>query len=151
MTNTQEKILDVFKKHKTPKDGVLKHQSLNIHSWDRRSQDEFQKSMNDLISKGYVSTKEEWYVLTEKGYDHIYRDYSIAYTEEIILDVFRKHKTGVGQILMQNHFITVQQNADRFHFDNFNIALNNIIAGGLIEITNEGYYKLTQAGYDRIY
>ena len=151
MTNTQEKILDVFKKHKTPKDGLIKPQSFDIRSWDRRSQDEFPEAMKQLIADGYSSVKDDWYVLTEKGYNHIYCDYSIEDTKEIILGVFRKHKVGVGEILMQNHFISVQKNADRFHFDNFNSAMQSLISDGLIEITDKGYTKLTQSGYDKIY
>ena len=151
MTNTQEKILDVFKKHKTPKEGILKPQSINIRIWDRRSQDEFENAMKQLIADEYVSVKNEWYVLTEKGYNHIYCDYSIEDTKELILEVFRKHKIGVGEILMPNHFISLQQNIDRFHFDNFTIAIQSLILERLIENTDKSYYKLTQSGYDKIY
>lgn len=151
MTNTQEKILEVFKKHKVPVNGILKPQSINFRTWDRRSQDEFQISMNELIEEGYVSVRDNWYVLEEKGYRYIYRNYSIEDTKKIILDVFRKHKVGVGEILMSNHFITTQQNAERFHFDNFNSAMQDLIADGLIEFTDKGYYMLTQLGYDNIY
>ena len=151
MTSTQEKILEVFKKHKTPKDGVIKPQSFDIRSWDRRSQDEFQDAMNQLITDGYVSTKDNWYVLTEIGYDHNYSEYSIEDTKELIMGVFKKHKVGVGEILMQNHFITLQQTMERFHFDNFNSAIQGLISDELFEITDKGYYKLTQSGYDKIY
>lgn len=151
MTDTQEKIFEVFKKHKTPKDGVIKPQSFDIRNWDRRIHDEFQDAIGQLITDNYVSTKDGWYVLTEKGYNHIYSNYTIEDTIELILDVFRKHKVIVGEILMQNHFIKPQQDMDRFHFDNFSIAMQKIIVDGLIELTKEGCYKLTQFGYNRIY
>lgn len=107
--------------------------------------------MQQLISDEYISIKDNWYVLTEKGYDHLYSDYSIEDTKDLILGVFRKHKVGVGEILMQNHFISLQQDMDRFHFDNFNAALHSLIAEGQIEINEKNYYKLTQSGYDKIY
>lgn len=151
MTNTQEKILEVFKKFKTPKDGIIKLQSFNTQTWDRKSQDEFNSAMQQLISDVYVSTKDGWYVLTEDGYNYIYRKYSIEDTKQLIMNVFRNHKVGVGGILMQNNFITLQQTAERFHFDNFTFALQSLISDGLIEVNEIGYYKLTQSGYDRIY
>lgn len=151
MTNTQEKILEIFKKHKTPKEGVIRPQSFDINSWDRLSQDEFAEAINQLIEEGYVSVKEGWYLLTEKGYDYIFRNYSIKDTEEVILNFFRKHKIREGEVLMQRNFNSLQEE-DRFHFDNFNNAMQNLILEGLIEITVEkNYFKLTQAGYNRVY
>ena len=74
MTSTQEKILDVFKQNNIPKNGILSPQLIDYFSWDRLSQDEFPDAMQGLINDGFVSTKDIWYVLTEKGYNCIYKD-----------------------------------------------------------------------------
>lgn len=152
MTNTAEKILEVFKEFKTPVNGVLKPQSLDsrIRNWDKRSQDEAANAINQLITDEYISTKDNWYVLLEKGYTHLFSGYKLEDTENIILSVFAKHKIGVGQMLMTNSFITLQNSVERFHFDNFNNAINSLIEKGLIQTTERGYI-LTQNGYDKIY
>jgi hypothetical protein len=152
MTNLQERILEIFKDLKTSKNGVQKPQSFDskIRLWDRRSQDEAEQAIADLITDNYMSVNESWYVLTEKGYNYIYRDYSIEDTEEIILDIVRNHKVGVGNIIIQNWFTSTQQSADRFHFDNFNKALQNIIDKDFLENTEQGL-KLTSSGYEKIY
>jgi hypothetical protein len=152
MTNTQQKILEVFKEFKTSLNGVLKPQSLDsrIRNWDRRSQDEAANAVEQLIKEEYISTNDNWYVLLEKGYNHLFSDYKLEDTENIILDVFKKHKIGVGQMLMTNSFISTQNSAERFHFDNFNNAINSLIQKHLIESTERGYI-LTQSGYEKIY
>jgi len=151
MTNTQEKILEVFKEHKVSRNGVLKPQSINIRSWDRRSQDEFENEIKQLIEDEYIFIKDSWYVLTDKGCDYIYRNYSIETTKSLILEVFKKHKIGIDEIIMQNSFIKLQQSVDRFHFDNFTLAFQNLISDEYIEIAGNNCYKLTKLGYDNIY
>lgn len=152
MTNLQDRVLEIFKDLKTSKNGVQKPQSFDakIRRWDRRSQDEAGQAISDLISDNYMSVNDGWYVLTEKGYNHIYKDYSIDDTEEIILDTVRKHKVGVGNIIKENWLTSTQQSVGRFHFDNFNKALQNIIDKGFLENTNQGL-KLTLSGYEKIY
>lgn len=152
MTNTEQKILDVFKEFKTSRNGVLKPQSLDsrIRSWDRRSQDESRASIQQLISDEYITINDNWYILLDKGYDYISKDYSIEDTEALILDIFRKHKKGIGEMLMTNSFLAVQQSAERFHFDNFDNAFKSLISKGLLEQVERGF-RLTQKGYDTIY
>lgn len=152
MTSTQEKILEVFKEFKIAINGILNPQSLNsrIRTWGKRSQDESTEAIKQLITGGYISSDDKWYILLEKGYNYIFRNYSIEDTEQLILDVFRKHKIGVGEILMQNSFLSFRQEAERFHFENFNNAILNLHTKRLIESSDMGY-KLTQAGYERIY
>jgi hypothetical protein len=72
MTDTQEKILGVFKEHKVSKDGRLKPQSLSTRSWDEYAYtDEFQDAIKQLIDEDYISFDGNSYILCEKGYEHI--------------------------------------------------------------------------------
>jgi len=152
MDNLQQEILRIFGEFKTPVNGILNPQSLQsrIRNWDRRSQDNSVQALNELISNGYVGTKENWFTLTQRGYDFLNQDLSIEDTENIILDFLRNRNLGVGHVIMENWFINLTTKLERFHFDNFNKALQNIIAKGFIEVRNNGLF-LTQEGYDKLY
>ncbi|MCL2597478.1 MAG: hypothetical protein FWD66_07445 [Paludibacter sp.] len=107
--------------------------------------------MQGLIDDGFVSTKDDrWYILTEQGYEYIYKNYTVKDTEELIMSVFRKHKKGIGEPIMSNSFLSLQQDMERFHFDNYGLAFQNLIEGNFIELVNDRLYKLTKDGYDRI-
>lgn len=103
-----------------------------------------------MISNGYVGTKDNWLRLTQKGYDFLNQGFSISDTERVILDFLRKRNLGVGHAIMENWFTSLTPKLERFHFDNFNKALQNIVDKGYIEIrSNEMFF--TQKGYDEIY
>ncbi|MPS74240.1 MAG: hypothetical protein E2590_13990 [Chryseobacterium sp.] len=152
MDNLQQKLLQIFGEFRTPVDGVLKPQSLEsrIKNWDRRSQDNAHQALNDLISNGYVGTKDSWFTLTQKGYDFLNQGLSIEDTENIIMEFLRKRNLGVGHAIMANWFTSLTTRLERFHFDNFNNALQNIINKGFIEERSNGLF-FTQKGYDRVY
>jgi len=152
MTNTQERLLDIFKSNKVGVGHILKPQVImsKTRSWDRRALDEAQGAINGLVDEGYISTNGDFFVLEQKGYDHIYAGYSILDTERMIMDVFRRHKIGVGQMIMSNSFLELERSMERFHFDNYNQAFQNLGRKGMIEFVERGY-KLTQIGYDAIY
>ncbi len=152
MDNLQQEILKIFGEFKTPVNGIISLQSVEsrIRNWDRRSQDNSKQALDELISTGYVGTKNSWLTLTQKGYDFLNQGNSIADTEEIILDFLRKRNLGVGHIIMENWFTSLRTKLERFHFDNFNEALQNIINKGFIEVRSDGLF-FTQKGYDKIY
>ncbi|ADQ82989.1 hypothetical protein J5295_08840 [Riemerella anatipestifer] len=152
MENLQERILKIFSEFKTPVNGILMPQSIEsrISKWDRRSQDEASNALNELISNGYVGTSGHWLTLTQKGYDFLNQGLSIEDTENVILEFLRKRNLGVGHVIMENWFISLQNQIERFHFDNFNVALNNILNKGYIEQRDNGIF-LTQKGYDKLY
>lgn len=152
MDNLQQKILKIFGEFKTPANGILKPQSLSsrIKNWDRRSQDNSQQALDELISNGYVGTKDNWLTLTQKGYDFLNQGFSIEDTENIILDFLRNRNFGVGHVIMENEFANLTRKLERFHFENFNQAVQNIISNGFIEVRNNRLY-LTQEGYDKLY
>lgn len=152
MDNLQEQILRIFGEFKTSVNGILKPQSIEsrVRNWDKRSQDNAPQALNDLISNGYVGTKDSWLTLTQKGYDYLNQGLSIEHTENIILDFLRKRNLGVGHVIMPSWFTSLTTQLERFHFDNFNVALNNIIKNGYIEARNNGLF-LTQIGYDKLY
>lgn len=152
MDNLQQKILEIFGEFRTPVNGVLKPQSIysRITNWDRRSQDNSQQALNDLMSDGYIGTKDNWLTLTQQGYDFLNKGYSISDTESIILDFLKDRNLGVGHVIMENWFISLTTKLERFHFDNFNNAFQNIIDKGYIEVRSNGMF-FTQRGYDEIY
>lgn len=152
MDKLKENILKIFREFKTPVNGILKPQSLEgrIIKWDRRSQDNAQQALTELISEGYVGTKEGWLTLTQKGYDFLNIGYSIIETETVILNFLSKRNLGVGNVIMENWFNSELPKLERIHFDNFNTALQNIINKGFIEVRTNGWF-LTQEGYDEIY
>jgi predicted transcriptional regulator len=152
MNELKEKILDIFREFKTPVNGVLNPKSIEgrILKWNRTLQENTQQSITELISEGYVGSKEGWLTLTQKGYDFLYNGYSILETESIILDFLAKRNLGVGNVIMQNWFNSELTKLERIHFDNFNTALQNIIDKGFIDAGTNGWF-LTQKGYDEIY
>lgn len=151
MTSTQEKILNNFKHYKTPVDGILNPRSIDVRSWDRRSQDEFNDHLENLIEQEYLGTKNSWLTLKQKGYDYLYRDYKVQDTKDLIMQVFAEHELGVNQVLMKRVFNNFVQKLERFHFDNFNKAMDSLISDELIEPQDDRFLKLTQKGYDYIY
>jgi hypothetical protein len=152
MTNLQEQILEVFKDFKVSRNGVMNPLSLDmrIKKWDSNSRNDSATAVKELIGNGYISFDQNWYTLLDKGYDHIFYGYSIADTESLILGEFKSRKISIGHRLMRDSLSPLQQSLERFHFDNFNPALKNLILVGLIEIEDRSY-KLTQKGYDKIY
>ena len=152
MENLQERILKIFNEFKTPVDGILSPRSIEskISKWDKRSQDEAPDALNELISNGYVGTKDNWLTLTQRGYDYLNQGLSIEDTENVILDFLRQRKLSVGHVIMENWLTNLTTRLERFHFDNFNKALNNIFNKGYIEQRDNGMF-LTQRGYDKLY
>lgn len=153
MDNLQQKILEIFAEFRTPVNGVLKLQSIEskITKWDRRSQDNSQQALNSLISDGYIiDTKDYWLRLTQKGYDFLNQGYSILDTEEVILDFLKMRSLKTGHVIMENWLTNLTTKLERFHFDNFHEALQNIVDKGYIELRHNGMF-LTQKGYDKIY
>lgn len=152
MDNLQQKILEIFGEFRTPINGVLKPQSLEsrINKWDKRSQDNSSQALDALISNGYVGIKDSWLQLNQKGYDFLNQGLKIEDTENIILDFLRKKNLGVGNIIMENWFTSLTNNLQRFHFDNYKEAFQNIIKKGFIEKRNNRLF-LTQEGYDKLY
>lgn len=149
----RERILEIFKKQKTPVNGFVMNRvfSTFIRTLNPREQDEFPTALQGLLDEGYIETRDGDYILTQEGYNYIYRDYTLNETEEIILNVFREHKIRAGQILMQNTFTILQNRLERIHFDNFNNAINSLITDGLITITPQRHFMLTQNGFEHIY
>lgn len=153
MTNLKQRILEIFKDFKTPVNGILKPQSVEgrIRNWDRRSQDEANGAFNELISDGYIGLKDGWYTLTQKGYNHLNKDYSITDTENIILDFLKSRNLKAGYVIMPNWFNSLLTKLDRVHFDNFYTALQNVIDNGIIEVRSNNDMFFTQKGYDALY
>lgn len=148
----QSKVLQIFREFKTPVDGILNPQSIQskIRNWDRRSQDNSLVAINELKSNGYIGTKDNWFTLTQKGYNFLYEGFSIEDTENIILEFLRKRNLGVGHVIMKNWFTSFTTEIERYHFDNFNEAFSNIIEKEYIEVRQNGLF-FTQKGYDKVY
>lgn len=152
MTNTQELILQVFQDFKTAREGVLKPQSLDtrVRKWERPAQEEAAEALQGLMAEDYVSTKEGWYVLTGKGYDYIYRNHSVAETEKIIRQELKRRNLAAGNSILLNWFNTLKHEIDRYHFDHFNEAFQNLVNEEIMEAAERGY-KLTDKGYNQLY
>jgi predicted transcriptional regulator len=152
MTIRQDLILKAFKKLRVPCDGALKPESLDIEikRWPEPYQDEAFDALKRLVDSEYILVRGSSYVLTEKGYDYIYKDYSIRDTEKIILDEIRRRDIDAGNIIMSNWLNALQRDMEIFHSDNFNNAIRSLIDKGFIEAAEMGY-KLTQEGYSEAY
>ena len=152
MNQTKIKILEVFREFKTPVDGILNPQSLNsrIMKWDVKSQDESKNAIEELMKDEYIGMNDRFLTLTQKGFDFLNQDYDIEDTETIVLDMLRKRKLRVGNVIMPNWLTAEQQNLERIHFENFNQAINNVLQKEYIEEKPNGLF-LTQKGYDKIY
>ncbi|MPT35695.1 MAG: hypothetical protein E2604_11580 [Flavobacterium sp.] len=153
MDQLKQRILEIFREFKTPVNGILKPQSVEgrIRNWDRRSQDDANEAINELISEEYIGVKDNWYTLTQKGYNHLNEDYSITDTENIILNFLKSRNLKAGDVIMPNWFNSLLQNIGRVHFDNFNTALQNVIHKGIIEVRSNNDMFFTQKGYDELY
>jgi len=152
MKELEQCLIDVFKEFKVPKNGIIRSQTLygRIRTWDRPAQDGATSALNQLISDGYIAFDDNHYILLENGYNYIFRNYSIVDTEKVILNEFKIRKLGVDHILPSNTLISLQQSVERFHFDNFTIALERLISQKHIKELDHGYI-LTGKGYDEIY
>lgn len=151
MTDTQEKILGVFKERKIDKDGALMRQSLNMQSWDRHSQDELPVAIKQLIDDEYISFNGFSYILREKGFEFIYEGPSLEATEELILNEFKKHEIAVDGSLMINSLAPLRNRAEKLlQLDKYTKAINNLLGKGLIKDGNNCFI-LTKNGHDRIY
>ena len=152
MTGMQERIFKVFKEFKVSRNGVIDSHSLDktIKKWGTGSRDGEDKAIDELIALAYLSFDNDWYTLLAKGYDHIYAGYSIGDTELLILGEFKARKISPGHRLMRDSLSPFQHSLERFHMDNFNTALLNLISIGFL-VKEERGYILTQNGYDKIY
>jgi hypothetical protein len=152
MTITEELTLKAFKKFRIPSGGVLKAESFSaeMKRWHKAYQEEAFSARKKLIDGGYLSIKDKCYILTDKGYNYIYKDYSVIDTEKLILTKIGRHGIDVGNIIMTGWLNSLQLEAERFHSDNFNNAIQNLMEKGFIETVEIGY-RLTQEGYSKIY
>ena len=152
MTGIQDRIFKVFKEFKVSRNGVIDNNSLDvtIKKWGTGSREGEAAALNELISLGYLSLDNNWYTLLPKGYDHIYHGYSVTDTESLILGEFKARKISPGHRLMRDSLSPFQHSLERFHMDNFNPALLNLMTFGFLQKQDRGYI-LTQKGYDKIH
>lgn len=152
MNQVGKKIMEIFRTAKVGAESVLKPQVVQqaIRSWSRPDQDAAPAALKELMEEGYLSTKEDWYVLTQKGYDYLYEGYSIENTKRLILDVFEQQKVGAGKSIMASALIGVRQKANRFDMDNFQAALEELVKDGVIE-PKGNMIMLTEEGYKEVY
>jgi hypothetical protein len=152
MTGMQERIFNVFKEFKVSRNGVIDSNSLDltIKKWGTGSREGEDKALGELVALGYLSFENNWYTLLGKGYDHIYDGYTITDTESLILGEFKARKINAGHRLVRDSLSPLQHSLERYHIDNFNAALLNLITLGFL-VKEDRSYILTQNGYDKIY
>lgn len=151
ITSTQS-IFDIFRKHKTPVNGVLypRHISASIHLWDRSQQEQFRYDIQKLADEEYIIIEQDVYRLTKKGYDYIYQHYSLQDTIDIILADIRRHRIGEDEMLLLQNLMLTLKNAERVHFDNYHEALRQIADRGWVTYNERGVV-LTRDGYNEMY
>ena len=149
MNNLQLKILNIFREFKNGVGHVLNPQSLNskISQWDRRSQDESQTAIENLVTEGFISYDGSHFILNQSGYDKIWEGYTLQDTENFILNIYRERNLGIGHGLHPAALNGIRNNAERFHMDNMGTAWQSLVDKGYLNENGQ----LQQTGYDKIY
>lgn len=152
ITNISEKIFEIFRKHRIPANGVLypRHISASIHLWEKSGQEGFEEEMNELVRQGFVNAEEDIFRLTQRGYDYLYRRYSIQDTMDVILSDFRKRRIGKNEILLLPALLATLQDVDRYHFDQYDKAIHVLVDKGWLLANGRGFI-LTEEGYTEVY
>jgi hypothetical protein len=153
MDDLQKKILEIFRDKKVPVGGVCKPQVIDftVRTWQRNEIDRSPADIERLINDGFIGLKDGWYTLEQKGYDELYKNYKLEGTEDIIMAIFRKHKTGKNEVIMGGALTSVQQSVDRYHFDHFQQALQSLQEKGWIKGEGSNMIRLTEIGYNQLY
>ena len=110
--------------------------------------------LEELVNEGIFEHKNEKYVITEKGFDHIYPetiDMAVEQVKSDILECFRKTHSEIGHPLNEkifDHQYRSQYNPKQKKA--IGRAINKLIVEGLIEKKN-GKIVLTEKGFNVIY
>lgn len=151
-TAISESIFDIFRKYKVPVNGTLypRHIVASTHLWDKQRQERFEQQASELVKDGYIVKEGDAYRLTQKGYNYIYQYYSLQDTVELILSDFRKRRIGENEMLLLPALLSTLQEADRYHFDNYDKAMKVLSERGWVATNGRGFV-LTREGFSEVY
>lgn len=152
LTEISERILDIFKKHRIPANGLLyeRHITSCTSLWDEEEKDAFADEVKNLTELGYVNKDDTVYRLTQAGYDFLYRHLSMDDTIHLILSDFRKRRIGTNDILLLPALLATLQDAERYHFDHYDKAIRILVNRGWIIANGRGFI-LTDEGYREVF
>lgn len=152
MNDTQQLILNTFKQFHVSYNEYLPYSSMNSKkiNWTDEHQENFESSLQELVNQDYIQLINRGYILTEKGYNFIFMDYSIEDTKSLIMNEFKKREIQEGQglqVQVFNEFTEYEQ----FHADNFINAMDQLINEEKLRNGNNFNYILTKTGHNTIY
>lgn len=152
MNSIEQKILKIFHDRKVGENKVLKPQvvELEVSKWNAADRSGVSEALEYLFKEGHIAKKDDWYVLTSKGYSWLYKDSSINETELQILQELRRRELRAGNVIQPNWFISLQMSMNKFHQDNFGGAMENLHQRGIIE-NRENRMILTEEGEGELY
>lgn len=134
---------------------------LRNHQVNPKVADCFNDALKELLTDGLIEYKKvsvgDVYALTQAGYDFIYDGADGDYLElakDVIIDLFRDRQSRVGDVITAGEIVRLKVNTEPKIIDNLQKAFDNLVADGLIELSNCDIgpcYRLTQKGFDLIY
>lgn len=159
MNNYEEFIKNLFRQAKCKPGHILPLRTIKNSLINRLNPEEQKRCIEDInrmIESGfctYDSGTLECLRLTDKGYEGLYPKKSLSELEDVILDIFRKTNSKVGQGFMERQLRNLERDLNPEDSKTLIEAANHLIQDGycIYEALPTGFLKLTQKGYDRIY
>ena len=159
MNNYEEFIKNLFRQAKCKPGHIVPMRNINNSLLNRLNPEEQKQCLeviNNMIASGFCTYEKdtlECLRLTDKGYEGLYPKKSLEELEEVILDIFRRTNSNVGEGFMERQLRNLERDLNPEDARTLIEAANNLIQEGycIYEAQPSGFFKLTKKGYDRIY
>ena len=103
----------------------------------------------ELVKENYLSEKNGGFELLQKGYNYIFKDYTLEDTEQLILLTLKNHNIKKGESVLFN-FINRKSEWEKYFVDTFDDAIKSLTDKELF-IKDDQNLLLTDLGYDKVY
>lgn len=115
-----------------------------------KEQEDIKGTLEALEADDFISVSDTGIQLKQKGYDHIFSEYSIQDTEEKILNALRKFDLRRGDAVPFVPLFHQRNEWGRYYFDTFQAAFDSLIANGYITKEGQSLF-LSDKGFDKLY
>jgi len=153
MNQIKEIILNKIKESKLGVGHVLPTrvlQTLFLEVLNPKQQESFNASVDELVNESYLSEKNGGLELLQKGYDHIFKDYTLEDTERLILHILEDSKIGRGHSIPLRIFFERQVDWERYFADTLEMAIQSLITKGIFTEDGQNLF-LSDLGFEKVY